>query len=598
MMSTVILAEKPDQAKKYAQALGKARWQNDCWHVSIPNYGDAVIVNAVGHVVQMENPLKHNENWNLNNLPIFPKEFTYRVEPSKKKVFEIIKREVNRADTIIIATDPGREGEAIAYRILQKIPKAMSKIKWRLWCRSLSKQGIQKSFSNLLPASQTVNLYHEANARNISDWLVGYNLSPFTTIKMRKDGLLGEKDKPMSVGRVQTPIVNLVVENDESIVAFKPIPFYKVQLLDKENELTFTNRDIFYNPEEAENVAKRLSDKGKISDVISEIIEKAAPELFDLSDLQAHMSKNFQWPADKTLSVAQKLYQKEVTTYPRTDFKTISSFEFSYLNQKHYLERLAVGIDLVGFEKVKDIVSTRYVDDDKTGEHHAIITTDIFPNQTTNSFDADEIILYKEIAKRTLLMFEGDFVYQKTKVVLENKGYEFSTTGAHLVSAGWRKFVPASRQLRQLPQDFQVGQFLTVEKNCISDETKPPKRLTEAELLSTVLKKYHLGTSATRAGILKLIFDRKYLTKDKKTGQLFPLERGKKLIQFLKQFDIMYTNVDVTKIWEDTLVRIGRGEIREEHFILQVKMAIAKQIEEVIHQERYKDLGKSYHNSS
>ncbi|WP_449448624.1 type IA DNA topoisomerase [Streptococcus suis] len=597
-MSTLVLAEKPDQAKKYAQALGQARWTDDCWNVVHPEYGELVIVSAVGHVVQMVNPLKHNENWNLNNLPIFPKAFEFKVDPSKKDVFATIKREVSRADTIIIATDPGREGEAIAYRILEKIPKAMSKIKWRLWCRSLSKQGIQKSFSELLPASQTVNLYHEANARTISDWLVGYNLSPFTTIKMRKDGLLNEKDKAMSVGRVQTPIVNLVVENDESIAKFNPIPFYKIHLLDKENELTFTNREIFYSPEEPEAFAKKLADEGMIVEIVSEFVEKSPPELFDLSDLQAHMSKFYQWPADKTLNIAQQLYQKEVTSYPRTDFKTISSFEFSYLNRESYLNTLAVGIDLIGFEKVRDSVSTRYVDDDQTGDHHAIIPTDIFPNQTTHSFNADEIILYKEIAKRTLLIFEGDYIYQKTKVILENNGYEFSTKGSHLVSSGWRKFVPTNRQLRQLPQDFQIGQVLKLEKNCLTDETKPPKRLTEADLISTILKKYHLGTSATRAGILKTIFDRKYLMKDKKTGQLFPMNRGKRLIDFLKQFNIMYTNVEVTKIWEDTLVRIGRGEIQEEQFILQVKMAIAKQIEEVIHQERYKDLGKSYHSSS
>ena len=137
-----------------------------------------------------------------------------------------------------------------------------------------------------------------------------------------------------------------------------------------------------------------------------------------------------------------------------------------------------------------------------------------------------------------------------------------------------------------------------IEKIWIQDETKPPKRITEADLLSTILKKFRLGTAATRAEILKKIFERQYLVKDKKTGQLFPLDRGKKLIYFLKQFDIMYTNIETTKIWEETLVRIGRGEIQKEQFILQVKMAIAKQIEEVIHQERYKDLGSSYHSSS
>lgn len=254
------------------------------------------------------------------------------------------------------------------------------------------------------------------------------------------------------------------------------------------------------------------------------------------------------------------------------------------------MERLAIGIDLVGFEKHKDKVSTLYVDDEASGDHHAIIPTDIFPNQTSHTFSAEEIILYKEIAKRTLLMFEVDYAYQKTKVLLDNKGYEFSTTGTKLVKMGWRKFVPSRRKEKHLPQDLSIGQFLSVGKICLSDETKPPKRLTEAELLSNILKKYSLGTSATRAGILKTTYERKYLVKDRKTGQLFPLERGRQLIEFLKRFDIMYTNVETTKIWEDTLVRIGQGEIKAEHFISQVKLAIAKQIEQVNRQENHHSL--------
>lgn len=596
-MRTLILAEKPDQAKKYAQALGQATWKDDTWQFHHPNHGLVRVVSAVGHIVQLENPLKRHENWQLNNLPIFPEEFTYQVAKGKKDVFTTIKREASQADVIIIGTDPGREGEAIAYRILEKIPKAISKIKWRLWCKSLSKKSIQKSFEQLLPADQTVNLYHEAEARTISDWLVGYNLSPFTTIKMKSYGVIAQQDKPMSVGRVQTPIVNLVVDNDAAIAGFQPIPFFKAQLLERENELIFTTREIFSSQKEAENFIAHLADQGQIVDITSELVEKSAPELFDLSDLQAHMSKLYQWSADYTLEVAQRLYQKEVTSYPRTDFKTITSFEFEYLNHKDYLERLAIGIDLVGFEKHKDKVSTLYVDDDASGDHHAIIPTDIFPNQTSHTFSAEEIILYKEIAKRTLLMFEADYAYQKTKIVLDNKGHEFSTTGTKLVRIGWRKFVPSRKQEKHLPQDLSVGQFLSVRKLCLSDETKPPKRLTEAELLSNILKKYNLGTSATRAGILKTVYDRKYLIKDRKTGQLFPLERGRQLITFLKRFDIMYTNVETTKIWEDTLVRIGRGEIKAQQFLSQVKLAIAKQIEQVNRQENHQGLDENDNSS-
>lgn len=596
-MKTVILSEKPDQAKKYANALGQPKWKDGAWRLTHQKLGDVAVVSAVGHIVQQDNPLTDNENWKLENLPIFPKEFTYSVVSNKKDVFSRIKKAVSQADAVIVATDPGREGEAIAYRILEKIPKAMSKVKYRLWCKSLSKQGILKSFDNLLPAQETINFYHEATARSVSDWLVGFNLSPFTTIKMQKDGLLDKKDKPMSVGRVQTPIVNLVVENDEAIEQFSPVPFWKLQLVDPENEVTFTNKELFYQKEEAEKFSNSLPTTLKISGIKTEEVKKNSPALFDLASLQAYMSQHYQWSPDYTLQMAQELYTKEVTSYPRTDSKTITHFEFSYLNNEQYLTHLATGIDLNGFEKVKEKLSKIFMDDEKTGEHHAIIPTEVFPNPEKESFSDDEILLYKEIARRTLLMFERDYIYQKTVVILENNGVQFSTTGTRLLDSGWKRFLTNQEKSKDLPVYYEKGLELNLEKIIVEDETKPPKRLTENELFKTTLKKYNLGTSATRAGIFKNILDRGYIQKDKKTGQLYPLDRGRKLIAFLKQFNIMYTNVDTTKIWEEALLKVGQGRLHKDQFILQTKMAISKQIEEVIRQEKLKSLGESYQES-
>lgn len=228
-MRTLVLAEKPDQEKKYAYALGNPVWRDPVWEVE-GKEEKLIIFSVVGHLFHLKNAFPNFENWKTERLPLFPSEFHYEMMPDKKQIFQLVKKEIQKADRIIVATDPDREGEAIAYRILERIPHALEKVEGRLWANSLSKSGIQMAFQNLLPARETVNFYHEANARNIADWLVGFNLSPFTTNGMKSEGILDWKDKAMSVGRVQTPIVYLVVKNDELISSFQPEIFYNLSL--------------------------------------------------------------------------------------------------------------------------------------------------------------------------------------------------------------------------------------------------------------------------------------------------------------------------------------------------------------------------------
>lgn len=509
-MKYLVLAEKPDQAKKYAQALGQAKNEKGAWKVKTDLLdGQVSVVSAIGHLVEIKNPYQNYENWDLANLPVFPEAFEYEVKADKKKQFNLIKREVNKADCIIIGTDADREGESIAYLILRLIPNALKKVKYRLWVNSLTDAGIIKAFKNLRPAQETRQYAEEAEARAKSDWLVGFNFSPWTSLKLQEMGYLGEKDKKFSVGRVQTPIVSLIVENDLAIDSFIPVPFWKIELID----------DSAY-----------------------------------------------------TLEVAQKLYQKGVTSYPRTDHKLITPNEFDYL-VKHlddYKQVLGIDADLPNTQPRKKYVQ------DKQMEHYAIIPTENTADVV--SLEGDEKTLYLEILKRTLLMFAPDYRYQATEVILDNNGQTFSAKGNVMTSEGWTRLADKENKDSVLPV-YQEGARLVTQSQIQEDETKPPARLTESSLLDKVLPKYNLGTPATRAGIIKTIIDRDYITRDKKTGQLFPTDRGKMLVLFLDNLEVMYTNPETTGKWETALQLIGQGQKSKEWFIEQTKKAITAQLE-------------------
>ena len=571
-MKYLVLAEKPDQAKKYAHALGQAKNEKGAWKVTTNLIdGQVTVVSAVGHLVEIKNPYQNYENWDLANLPAFPETFEYEVKADKKKQFNLIKREVNQADCIIIGTDADREGESIAYLILRLIPNALKKVKYRLWVNSLTDSGIVKAFKSLRPAEETRQYAEEAEARAKSDWLVGFNFSPWTSLKLQELGYLGEKEKKFSVGRVQTPIVSLIVENDLAIDSFDPKPFWKVELIDDIGTI-FKNNTKFETLESAQEALKVLGGYSVVQSIQSENKAVSAPNLYHLTSLQSEMSKKYHFDSAYTLEIAQKLYQKGVTSYPRTDHKLITPNEFEYL-VKHlddYKAILGIEADLPNVKPRKKYVQ------DKQMEHYAIIPTENMSD--VSSLEGDEKIIYTEILKRTLLMFAPDFRYQATQVTLDNNGNTFSAKGNVMTNEGWTELAEKENKDSVLPI-YQEGARIATEAQIKEDKTKPPARLTESSLLDDVLPKYNLGTPATRAGIIKTIIDRDYITRDKKTGQLFPTDRGKMLVLFLDNLEVMYTNPETTGKWETALQLVGQGQKSKDWFIEQTKKAIRAQLE-------------------
>lgn len=570
----LLLAEKPDQAKKYATALGKPKNEKGVWRVqsSVLN-AEVIVAPAVGHLVERINPYVNFENWEMTNLPALPEGFSYEPKKDTIKRFKAIKQAVKEVDAIIIGTDPDREGEAIAYRILELIPGALKKVKYRLWANSLTKKGLEQAFANLRNPTDSINYFHEADARSDADWLVGFNLSPFVTIKMKEEGYLNKKAQSMSVGRVQTPIVSLIVRNDEAIENFKPSPYWRLKLIDSEAEVIFSNDIKYQSKAEADQVLQQLANTAVVKMVTSEEKAQEAPKLYNLTNLQSEMSKLYHFDATKTKELVQSLYQNGYLSYPRTDSTLITTNEFAYLVDHIEEYQKAINKQL---ETPNRLPRKSYVNDKKVVEHYAIIPTETIPD--LSELSDDEKLIYQKVVFRTLLMFTPDYRYQSTSVILDNHGLEFRATGTVTKDKGWRAYFAVKKEDKELPH-YQEGQEVIVDCNLLEETTKPPTRITEQILLKKLLPKYHLGTSATRDGMIDLIQDKGYVTKHKKTGQFFPTERGKLLIHYLDQLEIAYTNPETTGKWEEVLAQIGQGKIQKEAFVNKIKWAITKQIE-------------------
>lgn len=570
----LLLAEKPDQAQKYATALGNPKNEKGVWRVqsSVLN-AEVIVAPAVGHLVERINPYTNFENWEMANLPALPEGFSYEPKKDTIKRFKTIKQVIKEVDAIIIGTDPDREGEAIAYRILELIPGALKKVKYRLWANSLTKKGLEQAFANLRTPTDSINYFHEADARSDADWLVGFNLSPFVTIKMKEEGYLNKKAQSMSVGRVQTPIVSLIVRNDEAIENFKPSPYWRLKLIDSEAEVIFSNDIKYQSQMEAEQVLQQLANTAVVKTVTNEEKAQEAPKLYNLTNLQSEMSKLYHYDATKTKELVQSLYQKGYLSYPRTDSTLITTNEFAYLVDHIDEYQKAINKQL---ETPNRSPRKNYVNDKKVVEHYAIIPTETIPD--LSELNDDEKIIYQKVVFRTLLMFTPDYRYQSTSVVLDNHGLEFKATGTITKDKGWRAYFAVKKEDKELPH-YQEGQEVIVDCNLLEEMTKPPTRITEQILLKKLLPKYHLGTSATRDGMIDLIQDKGYVTKNKKTGQFFPTERGRLLIHYLDQLEIAYTNPETTGKWEEVLAQIGQGKIQKEAFVNKIKWAITKQIE-------------------
>ena len=574
-MVTVILAEKETQAVAYAESLGRASKQGKVHIVKqAPYFSDEVhIIASEGNLFEYGLP---KDNWDLEQLPLIDVSFKQTLKQDKvsKETFKQIYQEVMAADQVIIGTDSDREGERIAYSILSHIPEGKNKVTKRLWVNSLTTRALQKAFQNLREPLETYNYYLEAEARAQSDWLVGMNLSPLVTLELQNKGRLPKgKGNSLSVGRVQTPGVRLICENDLAIQNFRPETYWKLQIEDKETGITFSNKEKYSDSEAILVMSRQLNADSTVSSVETEEKQRAAPALFNLSDIQGLSARQWGFEPTKTENLIESLYLKKYLSYPRTDTRFITEEEFDYLKThlKSYQEVIGCSFEAVNLEPRKNYVNPEKVA--KTS-HYALIPTEHIPNLVT--LKPDERLIYEAVVRRTLLMFAADCRYLTTTLEVENQGMVFKTTGRQMLDLGWAAF--SQQKLKgdvDLP-DYRVGDQIDTKAIILEGVTKPPKRITESQLISEILPKYGLGTQATRGAMLKTIQDRGYITKNKKTGQLFPTNKAYLLIHYL--YDNEFASPETTGGWELFLSQIGEGEINPREFVDAIKEKLAKQV--------------------
>lgn len=592
LIMKVILAEKPKQAQVYAKALAKTtpkKINNAYFKVTSDILGEVIVTWGIGHLVSLSLPRKYDDKYKrfvMNNYPFLPDRLLYEATQSTLSQFKNVKQLLEDATEIIIATDPDREGENIAYNIFKKChSKVMAVPMKRLWINSMEENEVRKGFSNLKEARETVKFYEEANARQIADYLVGMNFSGFFTDKLQKAGVQGM----FSIGRVQTPVNTIIVENDKSIAHFKPQPFQtlEVQTTQTTPLVIFKNKQDYFDREELKALLHEKNMASATTGLITkkEIINKKteSPKLFSLGGIQKYASAKWKYSPKITLDTIQSLYNNGYLSYPRTDSDLITTSEFAYL--KENLEDMKALLNTT-INTPQTEPRTRYVNNAKVLEHYAIIPTQKLP--LLNKLSEKEKNIYESILKHTLMMFMGDFLYEQTNLTLEVNGLSFNASGNVPMEKGWKALTSDESKKEKSGTDLLPsvceGETLAIKMSVKDKQTKPPKRLTDGILVGKwgVMDKLGLGTPATRSSCVETLIAREYITSEK--AELFPTEKGKLLYELTKE--TLLGKPELTENWEKYLHSISAGKGSRDVFISNIKTFIS----EVIEQQKQTDL--------
>ena len=454
----LVIAEKPSVALSIAKVIG-AKNKKDGYYE-----GNGYIVSwCVGHLIQMANPDSYDEKyakWNIDDLPIIPKEYKYEVAKATKKQFAVLKKLMNdkAIDTVINACDAGREGEAI-FRLVYLQASCKKKMK-RLWISSMEDSAIKEGFDNLKDGNVYDNLFESAQARAIADWLVGMNISRLYSCLYKQN---------YSVGRVQTPTLSMIVKRDDEIADFKKEKYYTVEL--ELDDFTLSTERID-SLEVAEQLKNLLENRIEIADVIQK--EKVTkPDLpFDLTTLQRECNKYFGYSAKQTLDYAQSLYEKKLITYPRTDSRYLTTDMItSTINN-------ILGQNDFDTQRIKVIFNSSKVTD-----HHAIIPTVSSMSEDLSSIPESEAKVYRLIFNKLHASVGYPLIENTTKIVAEFDGFEFTSSGKVIVEEGFTKYLREYKSKRKeesvLPY-VNVGNVLEIKEKEIKEKyTEPPKHFTE-----------------------------------------------------------------------------------------------------------------------
>ena len=638
MSKALYIAEKPSVAQEFAKALKSGGSRRDGYIES----DTCVVTWCVGHLVTMSYPEKYDmkyKRWSLETLPFLPRDFKYEVIPGVEKQFQIVKGLLNRPDidTIYVCTDSGREGEYI-YRLVAQMAGVKNKAQKRVWIDSQTEEEILRGIREAKDISEYDNLAAAAYLRAKEDYLMGINFSRVLTLRYGNSvtNYLGGKYQAISVGRVMTCVLGMVVRREREIREFVKTPFYRVMssiALEGENfegEWRATEGSHYFQSpvlykengfkkrEDAENLIRRLTTQQPLSCTVEKVERKKEnknpPLLFNLAELQNVCSKLFKISPDETLSIVQELYEKKLVTYPRTDARVLSTAVAKEIYKnisglRGYPQAGDVAQEALELGTYKNIAKTRYTNDKQITDHYAIIPTGQGLSALKGlSLTAQRV--YETIVRRFLSIFYPPAVYQKVSLVTKIQNESFFSSFKVLLSEGYLKVATNSFAKKNLGdnqkssdgeaegevscdeallaalQKLKKSDILQINGLGIKEgETSPPKRynsgsmilamenagqLIEDEELRAQIKGSGIGTSATRAEILKKLFNIKYLALNKKTQVITPTLLGEMIYDVVLNSIRSLLNPELTASWEKGLNYVAEGEITSDEYMTKL----------------------------
>ena len=568
----LVLAEKPSAAQSFAKVLGATKREDGYLE------GNGYLVSwCVGHLVELSSPESYDERyakWKYDDLPIFPEQWKYQVSSSTRKQFGILKKLMARADvdSLICATDAGREGELIFRLVYHQC--GCKKPFERLWVSSMEDSAIRDGFQNLKPSSEYDALYEAALCRERADWLVGMNATRLFSC------LYGQT---LNVGRVMTPTLAMAVMREAEIFAFKSEPFYTVEL---------TLSDFTATSERMKDKAEAAAlAKGCIGAVVTvtkaESKEKSEkpPALYDLTSLQRDANRVLGYTAQQTLDYTQNLYEKKLVTYPRTDSRYLTSDMAVTLPT--LVELVFSTFPIAGVETVP-VFAGQVINDKKVSDHHAILPTRELQKCNFSELPKGELAVLQLICTRLLCAVGEPYRYTETQVELDKDGVPFTAKGKQVVQMGWKQFIPRDKEKKDEPilPELLTGEGLSVLAAEVKEgKTTPPKHYTEDTLLHAMetasadempeeAERKGLGTPATRAGTIEKLVRIGFLERkgDKKTKYLIPTHKGTALVTVMPE---QIQSPSMTADWEEKLLMIERQEYDSEDFMQEIKQVIS-----------------------
>lgn len=583
----VCIAEKPSVARDIAEVLG-ARTKKDGY---IEGNGYQVTW-TFGHLCTLKEPHEYTpawKVWSLGSLPMIPPRFGIKLinDSGIERQFHIIEGLMQKADGIINCGDAGQEGELIQRWVMQKAG-AHCPVK-RLWISSLTEEAIREGFAKLKDQSEFQPLYEAGLSRAIGDWVLGMNATRLYTLKY------GQNKQVLSIGRVQTPTLALIVKRQLEIENFKPEPYWELKTVYRETTFSST-KGKFTSKEEGEKFLETVRNAPfTVTDVSAKKGTEAPPRLFDLTSLQVECNKKFGFSADMTLQLIQSLYEKKVATYPRVDT--------TFLSDDIYPKCPGILAGLKSYEAYtaplygkKLIKSKKVFDNSKVTDHHAIIPTGVQPQGLSDM----EQKVFDLIARRFIAVFYPDCKFSTTTVLGEVEKVEFKVTGKQILDPGWRVIFGKDQQEETKDGDeervlpvFNIGESGPHVPDLNEKWTQPPKPYTEATLLRAMetagklvdndelrdaLKENGIGRPSTRAAIIETLFKRHYIRKERKN--LIATPTGVELIQLIRE-DLL-KSAELTGIWEKKLREIERRSYDAATFLNELKQMVADIVNSVL----------------